>query len=118
MKRNLIILLIAACVGVTWYINSTQKGLDAALKSAVEQDILADERFPARPVWWEGDKVLAVGVVPQQGSENHDADAEKVCRILHKHGIGELLVEVYDVLKIQSEDDWQRIGSSRCPSLP
>lgn len=126
MKRNIIIILIAACVAVTWYVDSTVTLLDSALKSRVEAAVMADERFPARPVWWENDSVLAVGIVAKLDesaieSESdisvHDDDAHSVCDILKGLRVGGLLVELYDVVKIQRQDDWVRVGAARCAKL-
>ena len=112
MKRNIIIILIAACVAVTWYVDSTVTLLDSALKSRVEAAVMADERFPARPVWWHDDSVMAIGVVKGQTNPNHAAD--KACKILKSKGISTVSVEVYDVVKIQKEDDWQQLAASAC----
>jgi len=112
MKRNIIIALIALCVGITLYIERTTKTLEPGVKSRVEAAVLADERFPARPVWWENDSVLAVGVFKKQ--DDHSTDARDICKLVLAEGIESMLVEMYDIEKIQIEDDWQRIGSARC----
>lgn len=114
MKRNIIILLIAACVGITLYINKIKEGqkLDPVSKSQVEALVLADARFPARPVWWEDDSVLAVGVMKKQ--DDHSQDAKDICELIRSVGIKALLIEIYDLGPIQQKNDWQRIGVSRC----
>lgn len=112
MKRNIIILLIAASIGVTVYINSVTKLLEPEVKSAIEASLLAEPEFPARPVWWEDDRLLAIGVVKKQ--DNHDSDAQKACRVIKKHGVTDLVVEVYDVVQIQKLDEWTRIGRASC----
>lgn len=112
MKRNIIILLIAACVGITLYINESTELIDSATKSRVEAAVLEDSRFPARPVWWESDSVLAVGVIKK--TDNHDSDARDVCNIVRDAGIESMLVEMYDLQQIQRDDKWRRIGSARC----
>ncbi|MCV6589321.1 MAG: hypothetical protein OIF57_09860 [Marinobacterium sp.] len=112
MKRNIIIGLIAACVGITLYINEVTQPMDPAIKSRVEAAILEDPRFPARPVWWENDTVLAVGVLKE--GEDHSADAVDICKWVREAGIKSLLVEMYDLLTIQNENKWNRIGAARC----
>lgn len=112
MKRTIIILLIAASVGITVFINFTKEPLSPELRSAVEEALLKEPEFPARPVWWEDDRLMAIGVVKKQ--ENHDADAKKACSIARKLGVTELAVEVYDVLSIQSAKEWNLIGRADC----
>ncbi|MGB0467818.1 MAG: hypothetical protein ACPGF7_09860 [Pontibacterium sp.] len=112
MKRNIIILLIAACVGITIYISSTKKPLETEVKSAIEAALLEQPEFPARPVWWEDDGVMAIGMVKKQ--DNHNVDAEKACKIAARFGVTKLKVEIYDVLLIQQSDDWELIGSAAC----
>jgi len=112
MKRNIIILLIALSVGVTVYINSTKQTLAPELKSQIENALLQEPEFPARPVWWEDDKLLALGVVKTQ--DDHSKDAEKACRVIAKHGVKDLKVELYDVVKIQKADEWTLIGKAFC----
>jgi len=112
MKRNLIILLIAACVGITLYINESQQPLDPALKTRVEAAVLEDSRFPARPVWWEVDTVLAVGM--RKKADDHSADAADVCKMATQIGVTSLLVEIYDLEPIQLQNKWNRIGAARC----
>lgn len=115
MKRTIIILLIAASVAVTLYINQTKQLIAPEIKRKAENVLLQDALFPARPVWWEDDTILAVGIL----AENNQGDtaAQKACELMQ----GALLpvsgvrVEVYDVLKIQQNDDWTLLGSATCP---
>ena len=112
MKRIIIILLIAACVGVTWYIANTTERLTPQAKSAAENALLALEEFPARPVWWHDDSVMAIGVIADQVNPHHAAD--KACQVLKSKGIKTVSVEIYDVVKIQKEDDWQQLAAAGC----
>ncbi|MGH1461355.1 MAG: hypothetical protein ACRBB6_04900 [Neptuniibacter sp.] len=112
MKRNIIILLIAACVGVTWFIANTKESLSSETKIAVENEILKLPEFPARPVWWEDDSVLAIGVVPDSVNPYHAATS--ACKILRAKGITTTFVEIYDVVKIQKEDDWVKLAADSC----
>ena len=115
MKRTIIILLIAACVAVTLYINQTKKLIPPEVKAEIEQTLLDDALFPARPVWWSDDKILAVGIVPE--GVTGDEAAEKACQLLKNSSlpVSGLVVEVYDVVKIQKADDWGLLGSGKCP---
>ncbi|WP_027856147.1 hypothetical protein [Marinobacterium jannaschii] len=115
MKRTLIILLVAACVGITIYLNKSSDQLSLSTKSEVEKSVLGLPTFPARPVWWQNDSVLAVGVVKK--SDNHDQDAVTVCKIAKEHGVTDLLVEIYDIVEIQQNDNWTRIGSANCAAM-
>lgn len=112
MKRNIIILLIAACVGVTWYIANTKEQLSSETKITVENEILKLPEFPARPVWWQDDSVLAIGVVPDSVNPFHAAAA--ACKVLRAHGVKSTFVEIYDVVKIQKEDDWVKLAADGC----
>ncbi|WP_299178002.1 hypothetical protein [uncultured Neptuniibacter sp.] len=112
MKRTIIILLIAACVGVTWYIANTAERLSPQTKSAVENTLLERSEFPARPVWWHDDSVMAIGVLKGQVNPNHAAD--KACQVLKSKGVRTVTIEIYDVLKIQKEDDWEKLASLPC----
>ncbi|WP_415905248.1 hypothetical protein ACMXYW_03625 [Neptuniibacter sp. QD48_55] len=112
MKRNIIIILIAACVGVTWYIANTTERLTPQIKSAAENAILEQPEFPARPVWWHDDSVMAVGIVP--GSVNPHHAASKACEIIKAKGVTTAIVEIYDVVKIQKEDDWDQLAADSC----
>lgn len=112
MKRTIIIILIAACVGVTWYISNSTERLTPQAKSAVENALLELPEFPARPVWWHDDSVLAIGVVAGQANPNHAA--AKACDVLKAKGVNSASVEVYDVVKIQKEDDWEQLAQNPC----
>ncbi|MEM5535000.1 hypothetical protein WNY58_01225 [Neptuniibacter pectenicola] len=115
MKRTIIIILIAACVGVTWYIANSTEPLSPQIKSAVENELLELDEFPARPVWWHDDSVLAIGVLVEQTNPHHAAD--KACKVLAAKGISSVSVEVYDVVKIQKEDEWKKLASDACKSV-
>ncbi|WP_286239679.1 hypothetical protein [Neptuniibacter halophilus] len=112
MKRTIIILLIAACVGVTWYIANSTERLTPQQKSAVENALLELPEFPARPVWWQDDSVLAIGVIA--GQVNPHQAAAKACNVLKSKGIFTTVVEIYDVVKIQKEDDWKQLAADSC----
>ncbi len=115
MKRTIIILLIAACVAVTLYINQTKKLIPPEVKLSIEQTLLDDPLFPARPVWWSDDKILALGIVADGISG--DAAAVKACALLAGRSlpVSGLVIEIYDVIKIQKSDDWGLLGSGKCP---
>jgi len=112
MKRNIIILLIAACVGVTWYTINSKEPVSPAVKSKVENAILELEEFSARPVWWQDDSVLAVSIVPE--TINPHKAAAAACKILNANGVHTTFVEVYDVVKIQQERDWVKLAADSC----
>lgn len=114
MKRTIILLLIAASVAVTLYINQTKKLIPPDVKLLIEQTLLDDPLFPARPVWWSDDKILALGIVPDAISG--DMAAKKACALLTGRSlpVSGLLIEIYDVVKIQKSDDWGLLGSAKC----
>ncbi|PIE23505.1 MAG: hypothetical protein CSA60_04395 [Neptuniibacter caesariensis] len=112
MKQTIIIILIVACVGVTWYIANTTERLTPQAKSAAENALLAQPEFPARPVWWHDDAVMAIGVVKGRVNPHHAAN--KACQVLKSKGVTTVSVEVYDVVKIQQEDDWEKLAASNC----
>lgn len=112
MKRNIIILLIAASVGVSWYIANTKERLTSEMKITVENEILELPEFPARPVWWQDDSVLAIGVVADSVNPHHAA--AEACKVLRAKGITATFVEIYDVVKIQKEDDWVKLAADGC----
>jgi len=115
MKRAVFLGLVLICIVVSWFLNGTKNTIDTGLKAGIEGMLLDNGRFPARPVWWQDDSVLAVGVIKK--SDNHDQDAITVCSIAKEHGVTELLVEIYDILEIQQSDNWVRIGSANCAAL-
>lgn len=112
MKRNIIILLIASCVGITWYIANTKQRPSSEIKITVENEILQLREFPARPVWWQDDSVLAVSIVPDTVNPHHAAAA--ACKILTANGVTTTFVELYDVVKIQEERDWVKLAADSC----
>jgi hypothetical protein len=114
MKRLLFVLLVLASILTTVYVKNTKEYLDSAIKQQAESTLQTDTLFPARPVWWSDDKILAVGIVP--GEVSGEEAAQKACELmLAEHlPIQGLRVEVYDVLKIQREDDWSLLGFAIC----
>jgi hypothetical protein len=112
MKRTIIILLIAACVGVTWYIANSTERLTPQAKSAAENALLELAEFPARPVWWHDDSVMAIGVIEGQVNPHHAAAT--ACKVLAEKGIQTVSVEVYDIVKIQKEEDWEKLAADPC----
>lgn len=82
-------------------------------KEALEKKILASRRFPARPVWWHDDTVLAVGIVLETKT-NLEAVASEACGLLQQSGFPNMTVEVFDVVKIQKLDEWELLIKRRC----
>ena len=114
MKRTIIILLIAASVAVTWYINSTKTLVADDVKAMVDKILAEDPLFPARPVWWNDDKILVVGILPDQ-AKGEEA-AQKVCSLLLSRSLplNGIRVEIYDLIKIKQSDDWTLLGTTLC----
>jgi hypothetical protein len=114
MKRLLFVLLVLASILTTVYVKNTKEYLDSAIKQQVESTLQANSLFPARPVWWNDDKILAVGIVP--GEVSGEEAAQKACELMLAENlpIQGLRVEVYDVLKIQRENDWSLLGFAIC----
>ena len=100
---------------MTWYIANSTEPLSPQIKSAVENKLLELDEFPARPVWWHDDSVLAIGVLA--GQTNPHQAADKACKVLASKGISSVSVEVYDVVKIQKEDEWKKLASDACKSV-
>lgn len=69
--------------------------------------------FPARPVYWPDDKTVGVGVIPDQNLDLGLA-TNAVCEVLAEEGLIEMTVEVYDVIKIQYEDEWEMMAFQKC----
>lgn len=111
-KRLMILVLVLLGVGVTWFIEKGKKEVSLETRAKVEAELAQDPNFPARPVWWEKGHLLGVGVI-HDGS-NRDADAQRVCQLLNKYGVTPATVHVFDVLKIQNDDEWEQIGGARC----
>jgi hypothetical protein len=114
MKRIIITLLILSSVLVTLFIQLNKDQLSNEVKQKAESTLQANSLFPARPVWWNDDKILAVGIVP--GEVSGEEAAQKACELMLAENlpIQGLRVEVYDVLKIQREDDWNLLGFAIC----
>ncbi|GGO82473.1 hypothetical protein GCM10011348_23950 [Marinobacterium nitratireducens] len=92
--------------------NQKEEAVPDPARAALEQQLMQDPRFPARPVWWHEGTVLAVGMINDGGVK--DKAAEDVCQLLHQQGLNNTSVEVYDLLKIQQDDDWNLIGKASC----
>ena len=112
MKRIILIVLIALSVGVTLYLNQQQAPVPDAVRAALEQELAQDSRFPARPVWWHEGAILAVGMISDGG--NKDGAAGDVCALLHRQGLNDTAVEVYDLRRIQQDEEWKLIGKASC----
>lgn len=111
-KRLMILILIILSIGVTYYIEMNKKEVSMETRAKVEAELAQDPTFPARPVWWEKGHLLGVGVIYE--GKPRDDDARRVCQILDKYGVQPATVQVFDVLKIQNEDDWDQVGSAVC----
>lgn len=112
-KKTIFIILIAITVAVTWYLY--KEPLSIEKRAVVEADLAAEpDKYPATPVWWSDGDVLALGMLPREGGEKRNDSAKAVCEILWKHDVNRTVVEVYDILKIQSSDDWEMIGGADC----
>lgn len=112
MKRIILIVLIALSVGITLFLNQQRESVPDPVRDALEQELMKDPRFPARPVWWHEGTVLAVGMINDGGRK--DKAAEDVCQLLQSKGLNNTAVEVYDLLRIQQDDEWKLIGKASC----
>ncbi|WP_370052856.1 hypothetical protein [Neptunomonas sp.] len=114
MKRILFISLFVVSVAVAYYVNSTSSILDKEQQALAGSSLLNSPLFPARPVWWSDGKILAVGILPD--SSTGDAAAQTACDLLiaEQLPVSGLRIEVYDVLKIQNEDEWSLLGFAVC----
>ena len=114
MKRLIIFALIIISAAVTVFIQMNKDQLSNEIKQQAESTLQTDPLFPARPVWWNDDKILAVGIIP--GDVSGDSAAQKACDLMLAENlpIQGLRVEVYDVVKIQKEDDWNLLGFAIC----
>jgi hypothetical protein len=111
-KRLMILILIILSIGVTYYIEVNKKEVSMETRAKVEAELAQDPTFPARPVWWEKGHLLGVGVIYE--GKPRDDDARRVCHILDKYGVTPATVQVFDVLKIQNEDNWDQVGAAVC----
>ncbi|MGB2221277.1 MAG: hypothetical protein ACPHZ9_02815 [Neptunomonas phycophila] len=114
MKRIVLLLLIFTSIIITIFIQLDSDQINDTLKNQVEIVIVHDSLFPARPVWWSDGKILAVGILPD--SSTGDAAAQTACDLLvaEQLPVSGLRIEVYDVLKIQNEDEWSLLGFAVC----
>ena len=114
MKRIIFIILVVLSGLVAYYVSSTSQILNDNQKISAENVLLDNNLFPARPVWWSDGKILAVGILPD--SSTGDAAAQTACDLLiaEQLPVSELRIEVYDVLKIQNEDEWSLLGFAVC----
>jgi hypothetical protein len=114
MKRIIFIILVVLSGLVAYYVSSASQILNDNQKISAENVLLDNNLFPARPVWWSDGKILAVGILPD--SSTGDAAAQTACDLLiaEQLPVSELRIEVYDVLKIQNEDEWSLLGFAVC----
>ena len=114
MKRIIFIILVVLSGLVAYYVSSTSQILNDNQKISAENVLLNNNLFPARPVWWSDGKILAVGILPD--SSTGDAAAQTACDLLiaEQLPVSGLRIEVYDVLKIQNEDEWSLLGFAVC----
>ncbi len=114
MKRIIFIILVVLSGLVAYYVSSTSQILNDNQKISAENVLLDNNIFPARPVWWSDGKILAVGILPD--SSTGDAAAQTACDLLiaEQLPVSGLRIEVYDVLKIQNEDEWSLLGFAVC----
>jgi hypothetical protein len=112
MKRIILIVLIALCVGVTLYLNRQTEPVPDGVRIVVESELARDARFPARPVWWQEGAILAVGMTAD--GQSKDGAAADVCGLLRRQGITDTSVEVYDLDKIRQSEQWDLIGRASC----
>ena len=111
-KRFTLLILIALAVAVTYYIESGKAEVSLQTRAQVEAELAKDPTFPARPVWWDKGHILGVGVLPN--GQNRNAEAERVCQLLARFNITPAEVQVFDVLQIQNDDEWEQIGGVVC----
>ncbi len=114
MKRTLFVLLVVVSATVAYFVSSTASILNHEQRLSAESSLLDNNLFPARPVWWSDGKILAVGILPD--SSTGDAAAQTACDLLiaEQLPVSGLRIEVYDVLKIQNEDEWSLLGFAVC----
>ncbi|MFY0655591.1 MAG: hypothetical protein JXR12_02320 [Neptunomonas phycophila] len=114
MKRIIFTILIVLSGLAAYYVKSTSQILSRSQQSSVDILIANSPLFPARPVWWSDGKILAVGILPD--SSTGDAAAQTACDLLiaEQLPVSGLRIEVYDVLKIQNEDEWSLLGFAVC----
>ena len=114
MKRIIFIILVVLSGLVAYYVSSTSQILNDNQKISAENVLLDNNLFPARPVWWSDGKILAVGILLD--SSTGDAAAQTACDLLiaEQLPVSGLRIEVYDVLKIQNEDEWSLLGFAVC----
>ena len=114
MKRIIFIILVVLSGLVAYYVSSTSQILNDNQKRSAENVLLDNNLFPARPVWWSDGKILAVGILPD--SSTGDVAAQTACDLLiaEQLPVSGLRIEVYDVLKIQNEDEWSLLGFAVC----
>jgi len=112
-KKTILIALIAITAAVTYFLY--EEPLSIEKRAVVEADLASQsDKYPATPVWWSDGGVLAIGMLPRDNGEKHHDSAKEICKILWRHDINRTVVEVYDILKIQKNDDWEMIGGADC----
>ncbi|WP_075171540.1 hypothetical protein [Neptunomonas phycophila] len=114
MKRFFFVILVLLSVAVAYYVTSISSILSEEQQQVAERTLQKASLFPARPVWWSDGKILAVGILPD--SSTGDAAAQTACDLLiaEQLPVSGLRIEVYDVLKIQNEDEWSLLGFAVC----
>ena len=94
-------------------ITTNQYQATKSKKNLVDEQIFAIKGIPTNPVWWDNDKVLAIGVIDKPPPHTL-LQALSACKVLERNGFYGMRVEVYDVLKIQKNDDWVKLKEINC----
>ncbi|WP_271273553.1 hypothetical protein [Aliamphritea hakodatensis] len=114
MKKTLLIIVIAVAAGVGYFLETKKVQVTTQQRASVEAALaLESERYPATPVWWADGDILAVGMRAVDEAVI-TAGAKDICKILWKFDVNRTAVEVYDIEKIQQNDDWKLIGGADC----
>ncbi len=115
MKKTLLIILIAIAAGVGYFLETQKVQVTTQQRASVEAALAAEpEKYPATPVWWSDDDILAVGMRALDDGEKLNASAQDVCKVLWKFDVNRTAVEIYDIEKIQKADDWKMIAGADC----
>lgn len=74
----------------------------------------SDAEPTAKDAVWTAPEVFKVGVLDNGSSR--DGYALYVCNVLYEHGFKgrEIWVQVIDIVKLVSNDKWERVGQARC----
>lgn len=115
-KKSLFVFLIAIAAAVTYFLYEEPLSLEK--RAAVEAALAAQpDKYPATPVWWSDGTVLAIGMLPRENGEKRNDSATEICQILWDNNVNNTVVEVYDVLQIQTAGKikgQQLIGTANC----